>query len=241
MTPQDREPRDYICIDPEVAALRGRLRPLSSDEEDELALHLELCQACRIAQVMDGVLRDAAARRHASLPPRQIRTARVLGVAALLSLLAAFAAASFLRPSLQPRFGAGEQLVERGEAGLLIEAPYEQEVLAPQGAALRWRALPGASHYSLRLLRQGSAETLTVSDLEGTRFPLPPLQRGVYVAELRALPDHLAGSEPVRVAFRSGGWGEFFGYRLRHLPAAALGFLAAALALGSAALSRRLR
>jgi hypothetical protein len=241
MTRLDPGPRDYVCIDPDVGALLGRPRPLSPDEETALAVHLELCKACRIAQVMDGVLQQAAAHRQAQGRLRRARFVRVLAIAAALSLIAALAAAVFLRPAAEPRFGDRHQLTERGEGGLVIEAPYEQEVLPPPGGALEWRALPGAAHYSLRLLRQGSAEAIAVDHLEGTRLPLPPLERGAYVAELRALPDHLAGSEPVRVAFRSGGWGEFLGYRLRHLPAAALGFFAAALALGSAALSRRLR
>lgn len=240
MTPQHPDTPDYECLDPEVGALLECREPLSPPEQALLAAHLDVCEHCKILKVMDGLLSErtlSAGARPAGRHP----WLRVLALAATLSAAAALLALLSLRPSAEARFGERSERLERGGESLAFREPFEGEVLRPGGGALRWTPLAGAAHYALSVSRSGGEEVLAVTSLSETRLGLPDLPRGEYIAELRALPDHLAGSGPVRVAFRSASWGEFLGYRLRHASNAALALLAAALAFGGLALSRRLR
>lgn len=240
MTPQHPEAPEYACLDPEIGALLERPEPLSASERALLAAHLDVCEHCKILQVMDSVLSEQAPLRVAKSSARH-PWLRVLALAATLSAAAALLALLSLRPSPEARFGGRSERLERGSEVLTFREPFEGEVLRPGGGALRWSALDGAAHYALSVSRSGGGEVLTVTSLSETRLALPDLPRGEYIAELRALPDHLAGSGPVRVAFRSASWSEFLAYRLRHVSNATLALLAAALAFGGLALSRRPR
>lgn len=240
MTPQHPDAPDYECLDPELGALLERAEPLSPAEQALLAAHLDVCEHCKIIQVTDRLLGEQIAIRRAR-PSGMRPWLRALALAAALSAAAALVALLVLRPSPEARFGERSERLERGGEALSIREPFEGEVLRPGGGSLRWTPLAGAAHYALTVSRSGGGEVLAITNLSETRVALPALPQGEYIAELRALPDHLAGSGPVRVAFRSAGWGEFLGYRLRHVSAAAMALFAAAIALTGLALSRRLR
>jgi len=240
MTPQLPDAPDYECLDPELGALLERAEPLSPAEQALLAAHLDVCEHCKIVHVMDRLLAEQAPIRSAR-PTGKRPWLRALALAATLSAAAALIALLVLRPSPEARFGERSDRLERGGEALTIREPFEGEILRPGGGSLRWMPLAGAAHYALTVRRSGGTEILTITKVDETRVALPALPHGEYIAELRALPDHLAGSGPVRVAFRSASWGEFLGYRLRHLSSAAISLLAATIALTGLALSRRLR
>ena len=208
---------DYECVDPRIGRLltRGEENPLDPEERAELDAHLEICQACRVTVRMDLRLREIAAevgrRRNVALGSRfWNRKAEVLRLAAVICLIAGLAAAWHLAPSDSPRFGeALPEFVERAEEGeLVIERPREREVLPPGGGDLRWTRVPDASHYRVDLKGLDGFDWSDARVRENRRDLPDETPPGDFLAQVRVVPEHLAGGRPAVVSFRQGSWKE---------------------------------
>jgi hypothetical protein len=233
---------NYECVDPVLGELL-RLReegPLSPQDSEELQAHLEICQACRLAEGMDRLLRQAASRPAVGVGVRLASLGGAMRLAAVFCLLAALASTFLLPPSKNARFGDSPvELVERaGELALNILRPQEREVLPPAGGALRWAPVRGASAYRVEL--HGPADFHQLWErTDDTRLSLPDeAPRGDYLLEVGSIPDHLPGGATSSLSFARGNWSEYLFYRLRHLPGTTMGLLALALISAFIALSR---
>ena len=236
-------PTEYVCIDPEVGELRHRERSSLSDQErGALEAHLAICRSCEVVVAMDSVLRDAGAAYRQQWRARLRSMATGLRTAAAGCLVAGLIGIFLLTPSRGPLFGGSSARLTLGDEGVVVERPFEGEVLAPSGGDLRWTGVEGAQRYDVTVRGMGSDYLWTREGVEGTQITLPTdVPAGGCVAEVMALPDHLAGGLPGEVYFQRGSWAQFASYRLQHLPRVVLALLVAGVILLGIGLSIRPR
>jgi Putative zinc-finger len=220
----------YECVEPDLGEQIWRLDDPELDAAEATLLkdHLAMCDACRIYRAMD---RDFAAGLESGsleLPPPADEGgpagaglswrigAGPLGWGAGLALAAGLALVLLLPPQARDRDG-----ILRSGVEAPFERPVEGEVIGGSGVHLRWREIPGASKYLVRIDAvagdyRWSGESRDPSITVPSENELPAGMD--YRAYLIPVPGDLAPAEGLTVSFQSGSLSSILRYRVQAAP-----------------------
>lgn len=213
----------YDCLDPTLGNELWRLADPDCPAElrGRLETHMTYCADCRLQIAVErhatGGLRDGSL----VLAPDTDQWGRpafwIAGLGA--TALAAGLALLVLMPPTAPH----EHLTLRGDDGPAIERPVADEVVLGREPTVRWTPLDGATRYDLRVEAVDGDYNWSVStDTPAATVPqdrsLPADTR--FRVRVQPVPAHLAPDGALRSSFRTGGFGAWFGHRLRHGAAA---------------------
>lgn len=226
---------EFECLDPDLGEQLWRREEPECPTElfERLEAHLTYCAYCRlqvaveertVAGLREGRLRVTLGSGRGG---RIVRWAAGTGAMALAAGLALI----LLLPPRAPH----EDMVMRGEGQPGIDRPVPGEVVLGGRPEVRWTELEGANRYNVEISMVGgdhswstTTEDAAVAIPEGMDLPVGAR----YRVNVAPVPGHVAPDGALRSSFRTGGGGQWIGYRLeRGAPAGRLVGLAGGLVL----------
>lgn len=217
------EDHEHECLDPNLGEQLWRIAADACPEDLRARLehHVSHCAACRLQlalerEVVQG-LRTGGLHLSAPAP----RYGGVVGWTAACgtTALAAGLVVLFVLPPTAPH----DHMVLRGGDGPAIVRPVPDEVVRGGRLTLRWTPLEQATRYDVTVSAVEGDHTWStqVREPSATIPPESALPVGArYRARVEPVPAYLAPDGALRTSFRTGGTGEWFGYRVGHGAAA---------------------
>jgi hypothetical protein len=207
------------CLDPVLGGQVWRLdAPDCADElRGRLEHHLAYCAACRLQRAVEREVEAGLRGGDLLLAPAAPRLDRFAGLTAACGTLALAAGLAVLL--VLPPAAPHDAMVLRGDDGPAIERPVPDEVVRGGRPTLRWTPLAKATRYDVKVTAVDGDHAWATSTREPVATVPPEAELPVgarYRVRVEPVPAHLAPDGALHTSFRTGGLGEWFGYRLGH-------------------------
>jgi hypothetical protein len=241
----------YECVEPAIGRelWRGAAPGATETERNLRSEHLRICDACRLAAAVERDVASGLVDGSLMLPlrapaGRRKRPHRKALVPALAAAATSMAAIGLLLVMVLPPLPLHEAGRDRSGADEGFLRPVEGEMISGRSPVFRWRPVPGARSYGLRVEEVGG-DVVWEGATETPRIALPPeaalVQGREYRAHLETVPRDLVASGALAVRFRTGSPAAVIRYRAQAAPWPARLLVLLGLLAGLAAATVRLR
>ncbi|MCP4292430.1 MAG: hypothetical protein GY780_11430 [bacterium] len=218
----------WECIDPKVGQNVWQLeRPdLAENQRVPLLAHLDLCDACRLDQVVEKTVSSGLAGGRLNLPGSSVVDRRhrswwqhpVKTSAAGMSLIAASLALLFVLPPAAD----GDGIVPRNaDSKSTFQRPVEGEIVLSSGSKLSWTPIREAGQYQIQVSDSDGSFTWS-GTTNKTEIELPDLsvqsEGQQYRAILQTIPADLVSPGSISVSFGTGNYSDVMKDRLQKAP-----------------------